>query len=64
MPEFAPHDLQRTFVSELLEAGVDPNVARALAGHANVTTTAGYDGRPEEAKRKGAAALTVPYRRP
>lgn len=61
LPEFAPHDLRRTFVSELLDAGVDLNVARALAGHASVTTTAGYDRRPEAAKRKGAQAQAAPF---
>lgn len=56
------HDLRRSFVSDLLDAGVDIRVAAKLAGHSLEVATR-YDRRGDEAKKKAVALLHVPYRR-
>ena len=58
---FTPHDLRRTFVSKLLNAGVDIAIVAKMAGHSNIQTTVRYDRRPEEAKQRAAKLLQIPY---
>lgn len=65
--DIATHDLRRSWISDLLGVGIDIATVAALAGHASVTTTAGYDRRGSEAKIAACRALQFacrPRRRP
>ena len=58
----SPHDLRRTFVSNMLDLGIDLTTVSFLAGHSNVQTTAKYDRRGEAAKKEAARALRIPIK--
>ena len=54
---FTPHDMRRTFITRLLEQGVDINTVRQLAGHSDITTTTRYDYRDDDMKAKASQRL-------
>jgi integrase len=59
---FSPHDLRRTCVGDLLNAGVDMTTIRQIVGYASVETNSPYDRRGDQAKKAAADKLHVPYR--
>jgi site-specific recombinase XerD len=57
LKHFTPHDLRRTFATQLLDAGVDLVTVQRLMGHEDPKTTARYDRR--QAKDDAAARRRV-----
>lgn len=55
-----PHDFRRTFIGELLDAGVDLATTQQIAGHSSPATTARYDRRPLARRRDAVDRLTLP----
>jgi site-specific recombinase XerD len=59
----SPHDLRRTFVTSLLDAGEDLATVSKAAAHRSITTTSIYDRRGERAVEAAVAKLPVPFGR-
>ena len=56
---FSPHDFRRTFCSDLFDTDTDLFTVQELAGHVSSSTTAKYDRRDEERKRKAVQGLKL-----
>jgi site-specific recombinase XerD len=58
---FSPHDLRRTYIGDLFDAGVDVATIQTLTGHASPATSTKYDRRPARARRDAAAKIGFPF---
>jgi len=56
-----PHDMRRTFVSDLLDVGVDLATVSRMAGHEDTNTTKRYDRRSSRVMQEAVEKLDVPY---
>jgi integrase len=56
---FSPHELRRTWIFILLDAGADLATVAEPAGRTNIAIAAKYDRHGDAAKRKAAELLTV-----
>ena len=62
--KLATHDLRRSFITSMLESGVDLITTSRLAGHAHLSTTAMYDYRGLYTIRDACEQIHIPYRSP
>jgi hypothetical protein len=59
IPRFTPQHLRGSFISYLLDKGHDIRTVADIVGHADMQTTAGYDGRGEERKKRTNRAIQL-----
>jgi site-specific recombinase XerD len=59
--KLSPHDLRRSLAGDLYDAGADGSTIQKQLGHANINTTALYDRRGQEARRKALDLVNVPF---
>lgn len=55
-----PHDLRRTYITQLLSQGVDTFLVQQLAGHQSPNTTARYDRRSQSHLIEASNSLEMP----
>jgi site-specific recombinase XerD len=59
LKKFAPHDLRRTFSSEMLENGEDIVTIKNAMGHSTITTTQKYDRRGKKRLKQASKRLSI-----
>jgi site-specific recombinase XerD len=57
--DFSCHDFRRTFISELLDGGVDITTVQKMAGHSSIETTSRYDRRGNATMKKAVSILDL-----
>jgi len=62
LDHLTPHDFRRTFGGELLDRGADLSTVQQLLGHSDAGTTAGYDKRGAETRRRASRLMQVPIK--
>jgi integrase len=58
----SPHDMRRTYISEMLAKGVGIEMVQQLVGHESPATTARYDRRLESERKAAAQKRGLPFR--
>ncbi len=64
MPKLCPHDLRHLSITRLLEAGVEPEIVRSLAGHVSRQMMEYYSHVRMEPKLKAVERIDLPPRKP
>ena len=58
---YAPHDLRRTLISNLLNQDIDLPLVSRIVGHSSPVVTAKYDKRPEEEMKRAVNKIYTPF---
>lgn len=61
LASLTPHDARRTFITALLDIGVDIVIVAGLAGHAKLETTRKYDRRDRRAQKSAVERLSFEF---
>lgn len=57
LTRLSPHDFRRTYISLLIDKGVDLVTVSKIAGHSDIKQTVSYDRRNDDAKQRAVTAV-------